>query len=217
MLQENHTFDDYFGMLNPYRQSNGYDKGDDGNTYDVDGIVNGSEDMRNGQTYDAKRGPTSVSLKDKQGGAHTLYPLKSTCLDDMSSAWSESFGDVSLGNYLTTRPIRMQGYVSNGDGFANSKCAGGVGPCTGFTDTTGHRAMGYYDQTFLNYYYYMASQFAVSDRWFSPVGEQKHRESRCDLHGWQHTGTRKGSRGATTSLESCDIPTIFQELDARQG
>ncbi len=29
--------------------------------------------------------------------------------------------------------------------------------------------MGYYDDTDLNYYYYMASQFSTSDRWFSPV------------------------------------------------
>ncbi len=32
--------------------------------------------------------------------------------------------------------------------------------------------MGYYDETFLNYYYYMASQFALSDRWFSPVSSK---------------------------------------------
>ncbi len=32
--------------------------------------------------------------------------------------------------------------------------------------------MGYYDQGFLNYYYYMASQFAVSNRWFSPVASK---------------------------------------------
>ena len=32
--------------------------------------------------------------------------------------------------------------------------------------------MGYYDQGFLNYYYYMASQFALSDRWFSPVSSK---------------------------------------------
>jgi len=27
--------------------------------------------------------------------------------------------------------------------------------------------MGYYDQDLLNYYYFMASQFALSDRWFN--------------------------------------------------
>jgi phospholipase C len=29
--------------------------------------------------------------------------------------------------------------------------------------------MGYYDDSALNYYYYMASQFSTSDRWFAPV------------------------------------------------
>ena len=38
MLQENHTFDNYFGMLNPYRKSNGWNTGGDGKEYDVDGI-----------------------------------------------------------------------------------------------------------------------------------------------------------------------------------
>ena len=37
MMQENHSFDNYFGMLNPYRQSNGWNVGADGNTYNVDG------------------------------------------------------------------------------------------------------------------------------------------------------------------------------------
>ena len=32
--------------------------------------------------------------------------------------------------------------------------------------------MGYYDEDYLNYYYFMASQFAVSDRWFSPVASK---------------------------------------------
>ena len=29
--------------------------------------------------------------------------------------------------------------------------------------------MGYYDGTDLNYYYFMASNFATSDRWFAPA------------------------------------------------
>ena len=38
MLQENRSFDSYFGMLNPYRQANHWNVGDDGKTYNVDGI-----------------------------------------------------------------------------------------------------------------------------------------------------------------------------------
>src|SRR5207237_5499393 len=37
------------------------------------------------------------------------------------------------------------------------------------SDYDGVRAMGYYDQDVLPYYYFMASSFATSDRSFSPV------------------------------------------------
>jgi phospholipase C len=209
MLQENHTFDDYFGMLNPYRKNNGYNMGTDGTEYDVDGI----EDKINGQAYSAVRGSTTINNKDKSGGLHPLYPLKSTCLDDMSSAWSESFGSVSLGNYLTTRPIRMQGFADNGDGFANSKCPGGKGPCTGYSDTSGDRTMGYYDQTFLNYYYYMASQFALSDRWFSPIESKSIPNRIATFTGGTTQGLVKDP-SQDDHLGALTINNIFQELDA---
>ena len=38
MLQENRTFDSYFGMLNPYRQANNWTMSEDNQTYTVDGI-----------------------------------------------------------------------------------------------------------------------------------------------------------------------------------
>jgi phospholipase C len=213
MLQENHTFDNYFGMLNPYRKGThpggSWDIGADGKTYDVDGI----DDKINGESYDAVRKSGQViSNKDKQGGVHTLYKLKSTCIDDASSAWSESFGDVSLGNALTTRPIFMNGYVSNGDGFANSKCPGGVGPCTGYTDTTGDRTMGYYDEGFLNYYYYMASQFALSDRWFSPIESKSIPNRIATFTGGTTQGLTQDPSG-DDKLNALTINNIFQELD----
>jgi phospholipase C len=211
MMQENHTFDDYFGMLNPYRQSKGWDTGDDGVTYSVDGI----DDKINGQSYAAVKGSTVISNKDKQGNTHTLYPFKSTCVDDMSSAWEESFGDVSLGDYLIGRGIRMNGYVSNGDGFAVSKCPNGPGStgCTpGFTDTSGDRTMGYYDQSFLNYYYYMASQFALSDRWFSPV-ETKTIPNRIATDTGGTTQGLVNDPSGDDHLSPLTINNIFQELD----
>ena len=48
--------------------------------------------------------------------------------------------------------------------------------------------MGYYDQDFLNYYYYMASQFAVSDRWFSPMASQEHSQPHRDLERRHNAG-----------------------------
>ncbi len=75
------------------------------------------------------RGKTrTISNNDKQGGAHKLYKFKSTCIDDATSAWTESYYDESF-TYDVNRKITVSGFVSNGEGFANSHCAGGVGPC----------------------------------------------------------------------------------------
>ena len=43
-----------------------------------------------------------------------------------------------------------------------------------FYDTDGIRAMGYYDGSDLNYYYFMASNFATSDRLFNPAMTRTH-------------------------------------------
>jgi phospholipase C len=209
MMQENHSFDNYFGMLNQYRQNNGFETGDDGVKYDVDGV----EDKINGEAYDAVNKKNQViSNNDKQHAVHTLYKFKSTCVDDMSSAWTESYGDAALGAYSTTRQIKMNGYVSNGDGFATSCAASGK--CSGsFTDLSGDRTMGYYDQGFLNYYYLMASQFALSDRWFSPVSSKSIPNRIATFTG----GTTQGLVNDPSSddkLQQLKINNIFQELKA---
>ena len=195
LLQENHSFDNYFGMLNLYRRSNGWNVADDGQTYTVDGI-------------DDKLNTSNV---DDEGTSIPLFKLKSTCIDDDSSAWLESYGDVNRYNFLTTRPILMDGFVHNAEGFAKS-CASS-GTCSGqFTDLTGQRAMGYYDQGFLNYYYYMASQFALSDRWFSPVSSKSAPNRVATFTG----GTTQGlafDPGSDDHVAPLTVNTIFQEFD----
>ena len=196
MLQENHSFDNYFGMLNPYRAANHYDVGEDGVQYLVDGI-------------DDKL--TTITNLDDEGTAYSLFKLKSTCIDDDSSDWLSSFGDVNRYNFLDTRPIRMDGFVHTAEGFA-THCANS-GSCSGqYTDLTGQRAMGYYDQDFLNYYYYMASQFAISDRWFSPMASKSVPNRLVTFTG----GTSQGlvhDPGGNDHLPQLNIPNIFQELD----
>ena len=89
MLQENHTFDNYFGMLNPYREANGWNIGDDGNTYTVDGI----DDKLN-----------TISNAGRCGPSFTLFKFASTCIDDDSSDWLESYGDVNRYDFLHHAP-----------------------------------------------------------------------------------------------------------------
>ena len=198
MLQENHTFDNYFGMLNPYRKANGWNIGDDGIDYEVDGI-------------DDKLG--TITNEDDEGASFGLFKFTSTCVDDMSSDWLASYGDVNTYNFLATRPILMDGFVHNAEGYAKSCSAAGGGTCAGaFTDLTGQRSMGYYDQGFLNYYYYMASQFAVSDRWFSPVSSKSISNRIATFTGGTTQGLVKDP-GGDDHVGQLDIPNIFQELD----
>ena len=197
LLQENRSFDSYFGMLNPYRTAHGWAVGDDGNTYTVDGI-------------DDKL--SKISNQTDSGVPTPLFKLKSSCIDDLTSSWLESYGDVSRYDFSPTRPIAMDGFVHTAQNFAQRCTSGGVGCSGAFTDTAGKRAMGYYDETYLNYYYYMASQFAISDRWFSPISSKSIPNRIATFTG----GTTQGlvfDPGDNDHLSQLDIPNIFHELD----
>jgi phospholipase C len=193
MLQENRSFDSYFGMLNPYRVSNNWTTSEDGKTYTVDGI-------------DDKL--SKISNVDDEGQSFALFSLSTTCVDDMTSAWLESYGDVNRYDFNVSRPILMDGFVHTAEGFA--KAGSGDGS---FTDLVGMRAMGYYDQNTLNYYYYMASQFAVSDRWFSPVSSKSTPNRIATMTGGTTQGLVRDPFVDDGFTQQLNIPTIFQELD----
>lgn len=193
MLQENRSFDSYFGMLNPYRLSNNWTTSEDGKTYTVDGI----EDKL-----------SKFSGVDDEGESFGLFRLNTTCVDDMSSAWLESYGDVNRYDFNVSRPMMMDGFVHTAEGFA--KAGTGEGS---FTDLVGKRAMGYYDQNILNYYYYMASQFAVSDRWFSPVSSKSTPNRIATMTGGTTQGLVRDPFVDDGFTQQLNIPTIFQKLD----
>jgi phospholipase C len=202
MLQENRSFDTYFGMLNPYRKANNWNVGDDGNTYNVDGI-------------DDKL--TTTANSDDEGASFSLFHTVSSCLDDMTSGWLESYGDVNRYDFSTTRAMHMDGFVHTAENFA--KDGSGSSGEGSFTDLTGQRAMAYYQDTSvsgaaeLNYYYYMASQFALSDRWFSPVSAKSTPNRLATLTGGTTQGLVKDPF-VDDQLPSLTTETIFQELDS---
>ena len=185
-------------MLNPYRKAHGWNIGDDQHEYDVDGI-------------DDKL--STIFNKNDEGTVFQLFHTTSTCLDDMSSAWLESFGDVSRFDFTTTRQILMDGFVHTAEGFAKSGSGSGA-----FTDTIGQRAMAFYQDTSttgadeLNYYYFMASQFTLSDRWFSPVASKTIPNRLATMSG----GTTQGyafDPGNDDHAPQLTAKTIFQLLD----
>ena len=67
MLQENRSFDTYFGQLNAYRQSQGLPA-------DVDGM------------------PANASNPADDGTIVTAFKLNTLCIENLSPAWLESHG-----------------------------------------------------------------------------------------------------------------------------
>jgi phospholipase C len=129
MLQENRSFDTYFGKMNDYRKSIGLPQ-------DVDGLpANASND------------------------GIAAYHLATMCTENTSPFWNESHIDYNKNDPTSNTPA-LDGFVKAAANFAASQ---------NLHDTAGKRAMGYYDNRDLPYYYFMASQFAISDRWFAPI------------------------------------------------
>jgi phospholipase C len=178
MVQENRSFDHYFGHLNAYRSSQGLSQ-------NVDGTPSNAENMG----YD---GTTMI---------HAFH-LATECTEDLSSAWNESHVDWNLEDPTSSTP-KMDGFAHAAGHFATDENLAGRGP---YTDTNGYRAMGYYTQNDLPYYYFMATQFATSDRWFSPVGTRT-QPNRMYLFA----ATSQGHVYPPTGPLSAK--TIFQDLD----
>jgi phospholipase C len=141
MVQENRSFDHYFGHLNDYRGSQGLSQDVDGTPADA-GVPN----------YD-------------ENATINAFHLATACTEDLSSFWNESHVDRNLHN-PTSSVATMDGFAHAAGNFARDENLAGRGP---YTDIEGFRAMGYYTSADLPYYYFMATQFATSDRWFSPV------------------------------------------------
>ena len=139
ITQENRSFDHYFSQLPEYWQAHNYPQATNGTTLDV--------------------APSSFSNADPSGTTVGTFNLHSACNENPSPSWNESHVDRNH-EHPTDSDTPM-------DGFA--RAAGGDARANGFYDIEGHRAMGYFTGDQLNYYYFLASNFATSDRWFSPV------------------------------------------------
>jgi phospholipase C len=131
MMQENRSFDSYFGHLNDYRLSVGLPQ-------DIDGIP-----------------PGASNPLYRGAGTVPSFHLSTVCTEDLSPAWNQGHLDWNVGDPTSSIGL-LNGFVIT---------AGSIS----FIDSKGIRAMGYYDSNDLPYYAFMASEFATSNRWFSPV------------------------------------------------
>ncbi len=186
MFQENRSFDSYFGQMTAYRQRNNIP-------------INSSD----GKIHDLSEVPAWTNTSPAPGNPVIApYHTGSVCTEDLTPDWAESHHEMNLRNPAAAGPgSPMDGFVAVAYGLSQYY---GV-----LADQTGHRAMGYFDDSQLNYYYFMASQFAMSDMMFSPVPS---RTSANRLY--MHAATSQGRVHPDTTLVTQINPkTIWRELN----
>jgi phospholipase C len=129
----------------------------------------------------------------------------SVCNENTSPSWQEAHNDWDYTDPVGTNPAKNNGFVHTGAGDARDN------PGKAFYDTNGLRAMGYWDGTDMNYDYFMASNFATSDRFFHPV------MSRTELNREYLDSATSGGYALPNGSNANDMaqlkgPIIFQEL-----
>jgi phospholipase C len=164
MAQENRGFDHYFGAMRNYWAANGFpDQAFDGlpQFNPAAGIAPLLGPAPSNPGCDPAFPPPSDCITDANSPAVASFPMVSMCVENPSPSWNEDHVDWNLSSPLSATST-LNGFVwtAGHDARANQPP---------FTDVNGIRAMAYYDATDLPYYYFLASNFATSDRWFSPV------------------------------------------------
>jgi len=157
--QENRSLDSYFGAMLGYWSANGY--GTNGQTF------NGLPQFNPGGVPPTNPG-CDPTVTDGTCSPNPAYPVTSfhfasECQEEPSPFWNEAHNDWDYTNQAdqpAENPPPLNGFVFTAAYDAQSSL---------LMDVNGVRAMGYFDWTDLNYYYFMASNFGTSDTWFAPL------------------------------------------------
>ena len=153
-MQENRSFDSYFGQINLYRAEQNPPL-----PQEVD-------------TWGPNKTPAGVAtagfdpVTGKPGPSIDAFHMGSVCSENLTPSWNETHRSWNLEQPGSTTSFPMDGFAFVQGHFAFDEAQAGL---PGFTDFTGRRAMGFYDETDLPFYYFMATNFAMSDKFFSPV------------------------------------------------
>jgi phospholipase C len=155
LMQENHTFDNYFG------------------TYPgADGIPAGIT--------------MPVDLNDLAAGQITPWHIGDTAITDLSHSRPTFLGQYNNG--------KMNGFVSYLNGL----------------NQIGQNTMGYYDGSDIPYYWNLADNFVLFDRFFSSSGDGSFANHMYWVAGYSPEATR----GQQLSQVLANVPTIFDRLQA---
>ncbi|HEV3038918.1 MAG TPA: alkaline phosphatase family protein [Candidatus Angelobacter sp.] len=103
--------------------------------------------------------PANAANPADDGSLVTPFHLQTMCIENTSAAWATShinFNRLDQGSNTPT----LDGFVVEGAAAAKNE---------GANDTKGVRVMGFYTHQDLISHYFLAAQFATSDRWFAPA------------------------------------------------
>jgi phospholipase C len=205
LAQENRSFDHYFGELRLYWADNGYaDRSFNGlpQFNPASGLLPHYGPPPTNPGCDPAFPPPHDCAIDSNSPKVPSFELITQCTENTSPSWNEGHVDWDYYDPMGRSAAKLNGFVYT---------AAHDGRVLGYHDSDGKRTMGYYDGTDLNYYYFMASNFATSDHWFNPAMTRTHpnREylvaatSQGDAYP---IGTDSGDKNLLTAT------TIFQEL-----
>ena len=189
ITQENRSFDSYFGKLNEYRAKNGW-------STEVDGLPDDCSSNNSDWTVPC----SAMNLAPDANGVPT-YPtyafhLKTKCIENTSADWIVSHWAFNAEAPASDTP-KMDGFVIGAASAARAD---------GDKDTEGFRAMGFYTADDLEYPYWLASQFATSDRWYSPA------PARTEPNRYYMVGATSGGHAYPLKAGTINQKTIFDLL-----
>jgi len=155
-------------------------------------------------------GAPTISITDNSQGhvsvdaaaTVTSFKLNDQCVEDFSPDWLESHGaynrdDPASDTYLGNGFVHITAGFSQ---FANSQ-----NDHHHYFDVRGERNMGYYEEDMLPLYYFLATQFATSDNFFSPIPSNSAPNRFAEL-----AATTAGYAHQPPTL---DVKNIFELLD----
>src|SRR5580698_2772761 len=202
MAQENRGFDHYFGTMRQYWAANGIpDQSFDGlpqfNPTAGAAPLLGPAPTNPGCDPRYPFPPNDCTIGGESPKVAS-FPMISMCIENPSPAWNEDHVDCNLSNPLSVTPS-LNGFVWTAAHDARTNQPP-------FTDVNGVRAVAYYDGSDLPYYYFMASNFATSDRWFSPV------MSRTQPNRMYMLAATSAGHAYPLTQGALNNPTIFDSL-----
>ena len=190
MVQENRAFDNYFGKLGAYRAAevSGALPSD---VNDLDQLPSSFQGLK-----------TRTDRGNHPGSIVPPFHERTLQTENLSPSWSESHYDAHLKgldymNVTASSTFLMDNFLQTTHSVSPDKY-----------DPDGTRPLGYYDQTDLPYYYELATQFATSDAFHSPLLSQTN-PNRMYLFSATSIGRCSADPGGHPLWPS---PTIFNSL-----